>query len=80
MQQPPIRFSLKTNMNTKSQSEEILAWLQSGKSLDPLTALEKFGTFRLGARVYDLKKEGHRIETIMVEKRGKRYAEYRLEK
>jgi hypothetical protein len=65
---------------TKSQNEEILKWLQSGKSLTPLEALEKFGSFRLGARVYELKKEGHNIRTDIVESKGKRFASYVLVK
>lgn len=66
-------------MNTKSQCEDILRHLQSGRSLSPLEALERYGSFRLGARIHELKKRGHRIETIMAERNGKRYAEYRLE-
>jgi len=64
---------------TKSQSEMILDYLKTGKSISPLEALEKFGCFRLGGRIYDLKKEGHHITTSMVERNGKRFAEYRLE-
>lgn len=67
-------------MNGKSQCEDILRHLQSGRSLSSLEALERFGCFRLGGRIYDLKKQGHRIETVMVERNGKRFASYRLEK
>ena len=67
-------------MNTKSQNEEILLHLQSGKPITPLEALEKFGCFRLGGRIYELKQQGHSIVTNMVTKNGKRYAQYRLEK
>jgi hypothetical protein len=67
-------------MNTKSQCSEILAHLKTGCSLSPLEALEKFGCFRLGGRIYDLKQQGHKIETVMVEKNGKRFASYRLER
>ena len=64
---------------TRSQAEEILAYLRTGKSISPLEALEKFGCFRLGGRIYDLKKAGHKINTELVERNGKRFAEYRLE-
>jgi hypothetical protein len=67
-------------MGTKSQEVEILEWLKSGKSIDPLTALERMGCFRLGARCFDLRKQGHPIVTTMVEKNGKRYASYSLGK
>lgn len=63
----------------KSQNEEILDHLRSGRSISPLEALEKYGCFRLGARIFSLKKMGHKIETNMVEKNGKWFAEYRLE-
>lgn len=67
-------------MDHKSQNEEILAWLKAGKSITPLEALERFGCFRLGGRIYELRAEGHRIVTDMVTKNGKRYAEYKLER
>lgn len=67
-------------MDRKSQNEEILAWLQMGKTISPLEALERFGCFRLGGRIFELKAAGHKIVTDMVTKNGKRFAEYRLEK
>lgn len=45
----------------KSQNEKILTHLKSGKSLTPQAALKKFGTFRLAARIYDLRQAGHAI-------------------
>lgn len=65
-------------MNTKSQNEEILAHLKTGKSISPMEALGRFGCFRLGGRIYELKHQGYNIVTDMVTKNGKRYAEYRL--
>ena len=65
-------------MNTKSQTEEILQWLQSGNSITPLLALEKFGCFRLGGRIFDLREQGHLIATTMIEKNGKHFASYSL--
>jgi hypothetical protein len=46
--------------------------------LTPLKALEKFGSFRLAARIRDLRDEGINIQTVIVERDGKRFAEYRL--
>lgn len=44
-----------------------------------LTALDEIGSFRLGARVYELKEAGYRIETTWTETRtGKRIARYQL--
>ena len=67
-------------MEVKSQCDDILRHLQSGRSITPLEALEKYGCFRLGGRIYDLKQRGHNIVTDMVTKNGKRFASYRLEK
>lgn len=65
--------------STQSQSQRILEYLLAGKRLTPLLALEKFGCFRLGGRVYDLKREGWDIQTEMITlQSGKRIAEYRI--
>jgi hypothetical protein len=62
-----------------TQSDKILAHLRSGKSITPLEALNLFGCFRLGARIYDLKKAGHNIVTEMVTVGdGKHVASYTL--
>ena len=65
----------------ESQNKQIKAWLESGKSLTPLDALALFNSFRLGARVFDLKNDyGMNIKTEMVKENGKRFARYSLEK
>jgi hypothetical protein len=63
-------------MNTASQEARILKYLEAGHTLTPLDALEKFGCFRLGARIFGLKRRGHFIETEIVERNGKRVAMY----
>lgn len=64
-------------MNT--QATAILTHLQSGKTLTPLEALDKFGCFRLGARIHELKRDGHDITKEMVKTPGgARVAEYWL--
>ena len=62
-----------------SQNKQILNYLLSGKKLTPLTALNKFGCFRLSARILDLRKEGHNITTKNVTRKGKTFAEYSLQ-
>lgn len=64
----------------ESQTKQILRYLQKGKSLTPIDALNKFSCFRLGSRIYDIKKLGHTIERKMVEKNGKHFASYKLVK
>ena len=63
-------------MNT--QIQQILAHLKSGHPITALEALQKYGCFRLAARVRDLKDRGYNILSRMVEQGGKRFAEYRL--
>ena len=60
-----------------TQSQQILQHLRKSP-LTPLEALSLYGCFRLGARVHELRREGHRIESRMVQSNGKHYAEYRL--
>jgi hypothetical protein len=61
----------------KSQNETILQHLKKGKKITPLDALEKFGCFRLAARISDLRKDGHLISTEYVTKDGKTFASYK---
>ena len=45
-----------------SQEKQILSDLKLGRKITPMYALNKFGCFRLAARVYDLRMKGHPIE------------------
>ncbi len=63
-----------------SQENDILSYLQSGKSLTPILALNLFGCFRLGARIWNLKKKGYPIKEADVRDGKKRYARYYIEK
>ena len=65
-------------MKTGAQNNQILKYLQTGKSLTPMDALQKFVCFRLGARIYDLKRDGHSIVSQMVDVGEKRVARYSL--
>lgn len=62
----------------KSQNEQILEALESGSKVTPLDALNKFGCFRLGARIHELKQRGYPIKTEIIRQRGKYIAEYSL--
>lgn len=65
-------------MTAKSQTTRIAAHLMLGKPLTPLEALSRFGCFRLAARIKDLKREGLPIRTEILNRGGKRYAQYSL--
>jgi len=60
-----------------SQSVAILSHMKRWGSIDPMTALDRYGCFRLAARIEELRRV-HIIETEMVERGNKRFARYRL--
>lgn len=60
------------------QVVRIYRYLATGRTLTPLQALKRFGCLRLGARIYQLKQEGHRIDSRLVRRNGATVAEYRL--
>ena len=68
---------LKTK-KTLSQCDRILTHLQSGKTINPLQALDLYGCLRLGARIYDLKQSGFDIDSRLVHENGVQYAEYSM--
>lgn len=49
-----------------SQSDQILAHLQSGQTITSLEAIELYGCTRLGGRIYDLHEAGHKIISEMI--------------
>ena len=61
-----------------SQNDRILDWLQKGKTLTPLEALNRFDCFRLAARINDLRAEGYPIHSEIVRYKDSRYARYWL--
>ena len=54
-------------MTTITQNQMVLIALQMGQKVTPLIALRRFGCFRLGARIYDLKQKGYKIASRMIE-------------
>jgi hypothetical protein len=70
----------------KSQTDEILAYLKSGKSITGLSAYQRFRCMRLAARIMDIRERGFMVLTTMKKRRNKhtgrntRYAEYTLER
>ena len=62
-----------------TQRRRILAHLEQGKPITPLEALKEYGSLRLGARIYDLRRDGYDIRTRMIEVApNKQVAEYKL--
>ena len=46
-----------------TQTESILAYMEKNGSIDPLRAFLDLGIMRLGARIWDLRAAGHKIDT-----------------
>jgi hypothetical protein len=67
-----------SGLDCESQNNLILNYLKAGNTLTPLEALHKFGCFRLGARIWDLRIAGHDIASKIIEVNGKRVARYQL--
>lgn len=66
--------------SSKTQKALILKALQQGDRLTHLDAEKRFNCLRLGARIYDLKQQGHNIISKMITvPSGKRVAQYWLE-
>jgi hypothetical protein len=61
-----------------TQTDAIRSFLLAGNSLTPIDALERFGCFRLAARIDDLRQEGLDIETVKERRNGKSYARYQM--
>lgn len=50
-----------------AQTDRVLSHLKEKGSLQPLEAWRDLGIYRLSAVIYDLRQEGHKIETKRVE-------------
>lgn len=76
---PPLTIRASGKEKGMSQTVEILRHLAKGKPITPLEALERFGAFRLAARIQEIRSQGHKVETKKVRtKSGARVARYSL--
>lgn len=62
-----------------SQYQRILIALLGGDKLTPLDALRRFGCFRLGARVWEMKRRGWPVQAERITQNGKSYASYYIQ-
>lgn len=63
-----------------SQAEQLLELMKAGRRLTALSALDRVGCFRLAARIYDLRRQGHVIKERTIETEGgKMVSEYWME-
>lgn len=66
---------------TKTQA--VLDWLKTHASISSMEAIQSFGATRLSVIIFNLRKAGYDIETVMVDGRDRfgnpmRYARYYL--
>lgn len=61
-----------------SQRELIRQDLLAGKTITPIDALERYGSYRLAARISELREEGMAITTYQ-DPNNNMYAQYALE-
>ena len=70
-----------TEKREKSQNHLILDWLKKGNTITPIQALNMFGCFRLGARIFNLRRLGHKIDGKRVKVGENTHVQqYKLEK
>jgi hypothetical protein len=55
-----------------SQNKQIADYLNKGKKLTTIDALNKFGCFRLASRINDLRNEGINIATKIIKLENKK--------
>lgn len=63
--------------SNNAQCELILRHIRE-RPITPIEALDVYGCFRLGARIWELKQRGHQIVTERWNTNGKTVARYRL--
>lgn len=61
------------------QATAILAALLAGERISPMDALREFGSWRLAARVRDLKESGWNVLSERVSDGERTYATYRID-
>jgi len=65
-------------MKTKTQAQKILSHLKRGWKITQSDAFHKYGCWRLASRINDLRNLGFDIRTKMIEREGKKFAQYQL--
>jgi len=55
-----------------SQNKQIADYLNKGRKLTTIDALNKFGCFRLASRINDLRNEGMKISTKIIKLENKK--------
>lgn len=67
-------------MNAETQCDQILRYMRMHGSITRLKALQVAGSMNLPGRIYDLRRQGHRITDVWVSNKSKRFKAYSLAK
>ena len=67
-------------MKKKSQKQRILEAMEQGYGISPALAVENFACYRLAARIYDLRKDGHKVKETRARFGKVQYSVYSLDK
>ena len=68
-------------MTKQTQEARILEALRNGERITAYKVFLRCGSMRLGARIYDLKRKGYKIESRMIKtSSGAHVAEYWMDK
>lgn len=62
----------------KSQRLAILKYLQHGQRITPIEAVDIFNCICLHSRIWELRRQGYNIVTMMIRVGKKHVAQYRL--
>lgn len=65
-------------MDRITQNRRVLGYMRQHKSITPLTALSRLGVMRLGARIWELKRAGHSIDSTLIASGNRHYSRYTL--
>jgi hypothetical protein len=66
--------------DNQTQCDNLLRYLNTGRSVTAMTALDLWGIFRLAARIYQLKQRGHHIESHTIKVGKKHVAAYLIDR
>ena len=61
-----------------SKKSMVKSALENGRKVSGASAWRDFGLYRLSSAIHKLREEGLNIETVMVDRDGETFAEYRL--
>ena len=76
---PTIGDPAKDN-SKDSQNKQVLKWLKNGNTLTASQASNYFGIYRLSARIWDLRKQGHPIKSELQFDGSAHWSKYLLKK